>query len=49
MDLWAALGISPQSGILAVIAGIGAACVVATTLARRRSRETKRSLGLGAH
>ncbi len=49
MDLWAALGISPQSGVLALVAGIGVACVVAVTLARRRSRETKQNLGLGAH
>jgi len=47
MDLWAALGITPQAGLIAVAAGIAAAFAVAATLARRRSREPKRSLDLG--
>ena len=47
MDLWAALGITPQAGLIAVAAGIAAAFAVAATLARRRLREPKRSLDLG--
>ena len=47
MDLWAALGISPQAGMVAVAAGVAAAFVMATTLAHRRSREPKRGLDLG--
>lgn len=49
MDLWGALGISPQAGLLAAGAGIATAFLVAGTLLYRRSRPAKRSFDLSDH
>jgi len=46
MDLWNALGISPQAGLLGAAAGVVAAFLVAATLLRRRTRPEKRGLDL---
>jgi hypothetical protein len=49
MNLWATLGLSPPVGLLAVVAGMAAACVLAVTLVHRRSRVRRQGLGLTAH
>jgi len=46
MDLWNALGISPQVGLLVATAGVLTAFLVAGILAYRRSRPPKSSFDL---
>jgi ABC-type spermidine/putrescine transport system permease subunit II len=46
MDLWSALGISPQVGLLAAAAGLATAIAFARALALRRARVEKRGLDL---
>lgn len=46
MDLWSALGVSPQVGFLAAAAGLATAIVLARALVLRRARVEKRGLDL---
>jgi len=46
MDLWGALGISPQTGLLAAAAGLLAAIVLAAANLRRSSRGERARLDL---
>jgi ABC-type spermidine/putrescine transport system permease subunit II len=46
MDLWTALGMSPQIGLLAAATGVVTAIAVAGALAYRRARTETRGLGL---